>query len=222
MTDERVLRIKDCAQKLFITEGYARTQIRHIAKEAGISVGAVYLLFESKRAILDFVLKCGIDPAFAARDIALPVREGDFPGLQNELMAAFYKKGIELAEPLTANIQGYYYADLLSDAYDILCEYGACALIFENNPDSCGRLGPFYVQYRARFMDTFLRFIHFYIENGQLRAPAQPELSVKLMIETLYYWAARVQYARPAEPDFPAEARKAVCIDALLTAYRAK
>lgn len=221
MTDERVRKIKDIAGRLFINEGYSRTQIRDIAREAGISVGAVYLMFENKQAILDFVLKCGIDPAYIEQNYELPISQDSFPGLQNELMAAFYKKGIQLAEPLTSDAQDYFFEDLLSDAYDIIQDYGTCALIFENNPEGCGKLGPFYVQYRARFLDTFSRFIHIYIKNGKLRTLPLPEYSIKLMIETLYYWAVRVLYARPAEPELPADERKLVCLDALINAYQA-
>ncbi|MDL2237910.1 TetR/AcrR family transcriptional regulator [Christensenellaceae bacterium OttesenSCG-928-K19] len=220
MADTRIQKVSDVARRLFITEGYSRTQIRDIAKSAGISVGAVYLLFENKKVILDFVLKCGIDPAFLAQSHELPITQDAFPSLQNELMAAFYKKGIQLAEPLTSGAQGYSYEDLLSDSYDIISEYGDCSLIFENNPQGCGKLGPFYIQYRARFFDTFMRFIKIYMERGELRELQLPEYSVQLMIETMYYWGSRVLFfdlsdQQPLSPD----ERKLVCMDALIHAY---
>lgn len=217
MTDARLGKVKDIACRLFINEGYSRTQIRDIAKEAGISIGAVYLLFASKKAILDFALQCGIDPAAINKEYELPLCEDQFASMQNDLMVAFYKKGIQFAEPITSDAQGYSFENMLFDAYDIIDVYGTCSLILENNPQGCGKLGPFYIQYKQRFFDTFLRFINIYMERGEVRPLQHPERSVRLMIDTLYDWAVRVCY--DGGPEIPPDERKEVCMDALVHAY---
>ena len=61
MVDVRLRTIFEEASKLFINKGYARTQISYIANASGISVGAIYTLFVSKKAIFDFVLKSIMD-----------------------------------------------------------------------------------------------------------------------------------------------------------------
>ena len=62
--NERIKAIADAAAKLFLQQGYSKTQISHIAKAVGVSVGTIYLDFVGKKEILHFVLKCTIDPDF--------------------------------------------------------------------------------------------------------------------------------------------------------------
>lgn len=52
MNDERHTRILDATRKLLIHYGYDKTTVSDIAKEAGISKGAVYLEFQSKDALV--------------------------------------------------------------------------------------------------------------------------------------------------------------------------
>ena len=48
-TRERVCR---AAEELFLRDGYARTSIRAVAKEAKVSEATVYLAFDNKAALL--------------------------------------------------------------------------------------------------------------------------------------------------------------------------
>src|SRR5690242_14924778 len=41
-------RIQRAAREVFAEKGYARTSIEQVAKQAGLSVGAIYLYFRSK------------------------------------------------------------------------------------------------------------------------------------------------------------------------------
>ena len=49
-------RICDAAEVLFLRDGYARTSIRAVAREAGVSDATVYLVFATKAALLDAVI----------------------------------------------------------------------------------------------------------------------------------------------------------------------
>ena len=64
----RIKAITDAATYLFLQQGYSKTQISHIAKAVGVSVGTIYLDFTGKREIMHFVLKCTIDPDFINQD----------------------------------------------------------------------------------------------------------------------------------------------------------
>jgi AcrR family transcriptional regulator len=46
-------RICAAAEKLFLRDGYARTSIRAVAREAGVAEATVYLAFSTKAALLD-------------------------------------------------------------------------------------------------------------------------------------------------------------------------
>ncbi len=54
--NEKENALLDAAMELFIRYGYDKTTVNEIAKNAGISKGAVYLLFDSKQAIMENLL----------------------------------------------------------------------------------------------------------------------------------------------------------------------
>jgi len=49
-------RVCAAAETLFVRDGYARTSIRAVAREAGVSEATVYLAFANKAALLDAVI----------------------------------------------------------------------------------------------------------------------------------------------------------------------
>lgn len=55
---ERILKI---AIRVFSEKGYSKTTIREVAKEAGISVGGVYLYFKNKEELYQTLLKYILD-----------------------------------------------------------------------------------------------------------------------------------------------------------------
>jgi len=57
VSEERIQQIIEAALKVFAREGFAQARMDDIAKEAGISKGAVYLYFASKDAIITAILK---------------------------------------------------------------------------------------------------------------------------------------------------------------------
>lgn len=85
MTDERLYKIFDVASRMFIKQGYTRTQMNQIAKAAGIAVGSMYHLFKSKEAVYGFVIKCIISPEHIHGPLSLPITEKDFIGLEKEV-----------------------------------------------------------------------------------------------------------------------------------------
>jgi len=54
--DEREQRILDAAANLFVHYGYDKTAVSDIAREAGISKGAIYLHFKSKDELLEALI----------------------------------------------------------------------------------------------------------------------------------------------------------------------
>ena len=52
MASERIRSVKEAATKLFLKQGYAKTQISHIAQAVGVSVGTIYHDFNGKPVFL--------------------------------------------------------------------------------------------------------------------------------------------------------------------------
>lgn len=69
MREEKRELILNTALELFAEHGFHSTSIEQIAKKAGISKGLTYNYFESKKSILNEILKTGFDAIYANFDL---------------------------------------------------------------------------------------------------------------------------------------------------------
>lgn len=60
-----------------------------------------------------------------------------------------------------------------------------------------------------------------FIESGKVRPLEQIELSTMLIIEILSWWAMDIRYTSFETQDISPELAKKVCIDNILSAYKA-
>lgn len=218
--NQRIKDIADAATRLFLQQGYAKTQISHIAKAVGVSVGTIYLDFTGKKEILHFILKCTIDPAFVEREFERPITDDLFIGLDSEIIALFQKSGEDFASHLQNGMADYDLEDLISDAFDILSRYAVGCLFFEKNQFEFQNLAQHYVAYRKQFLETMTRYIRMLIEMGTVRPLEHLELSTTLIIEILSWWAMDIRYTSFETKDIPIDLAKQVCMDNIVTAYK--
>lgn len=218
--NERMKQIADAAARLFLQQGYAKTQISHIAKAAGVSVGTIYLDFTGKREIMHFVLKCTIDPSFAEREFERPIKDDLFVELEREIIALFEKTGNEFAAHLQDNMAGYSFEALVSDAFDLLARYAVGCLFLEKNQFEFRDLAQHYMAYRKQFLMTMMRYIRVFIEQGTVRPLEHLELSATLIVELLSWWAMDVRYTSFETKDISMDLAKQVCVDHLVAAYQ--
>lgn len=218
--ENRMRSIFDAASHLFINKGYARTQIKDIAKEIGLSTGMLYVYFTGKRDILNFILKGTIDQAFITQEFELPIRSELFDSLDNEIMNAFEENTKAFSSHLD-NITEYPLEQMLSDAFDVISKYGIGCLLIENNPDDLRKLTVYYKEYRKNFYGQVLSYITQYIQTGTFRRVEHPQYITRLIIETLSWWGMHITNdAYEIQKDIPIETAKAVCMDNLLHAYQ--
>ncbi len=72
--DSRFQDLIDAATRVFIAQGYRRTQMREVAEAMGVAKGTVYLYVESKEALFDVVLRSADVPGSIPLPPRLPVR----------------------------------------------------------------------------------------------------------------------------------------------------
>ncbi len=222
MASQRIIAVKDAATRLFLQQGYSRTQISHIAKEVGVSVGTIYHDFTGKQEIMHFVLKCTVDPDFINRDFKRPITDDLFDGLNQEIRAAFEKSGEDFSAPLKKNAEGYSFEALVSDTFDLLSKYAVGCLFIEKNQFDFKSLAESYKQYRQHFFEAMIGYVTLFISKGILRPLNHVELSTRLMIETLAWWAMDARYLSFDEQakSIPPELAKEVCMDHIIAAYK--
>jgi AcrR family transcriptional regulator len=95
-------RICAAGEALFLRDGYARTSIRAVAKEAGVAEATVYLAFENKAALLNAVIIRAVrdNPSESLADIAAAPPEDVLPRLagSNAVLMARAARLIALGE----------------------------------------------------------------------------------------------------------------------------
>lgn len=217
---QRMERIADAAARLFLQQGYAKTQISHIAKAVGISVGTIYLDFAGKREILHFILKCTVDPSFAEREFERPITDELFVGLEDEIAALFEKSEKAFAAHLQTDLTDYDFETLISDAFDLLAQYAVGCLFIEKNQFDFKKLAQRYMAYRRTFLDTMARYIRAFIDQGTVRPLEHLELSTTLIVEMLSWWAMDIRYTSFETKDIPMDLAKQICMDNIMAAYK--
>jgi len=220
--NERIKAIADAATYLFLQQGYSKTQISHIAKAVGVSVGTIYLDFTGKKEIMHFILKCTLNPEFINRDFDRPITDDLFAGLENDIVEVFEKTGNDFAKHLTDNAADYTLEALVSDAFDMLSQYAVGCLFIEKNQFDFKFLAEHYKQYRKRFLETMTQYMGAFIKRGTVRPLEHLELSTTLIIEILSWWAMDVRYTSFETQDIPSGIAKELCLDNILSAYQCK
>ncbi|MDD2992492.1 MAG: hypothetical protein PWQ08_226 [Clostridiales bacterium] len=218
--ENRMHLIFDAASQLFINKGYARTQMKDIAKEIGLSTGMLYVYFTGKRELLSFLLKVTIDPAFMTQEFELPIRSEVFHSLNQEIMAAFEQNTKSFSAHLD-DITNYPLEQMLSDAFDVIAKYGIGCLLIEKNSDDLGELTAYYKAYRQKFYHQVLSYVTQYMQNGTFRQVEFPQYVTRLMIETLSWWGMHIANdAFEVQKGIPVATAKNICMDNLLHAYK--
>lgn len=218
--NERIRAIADAATILFLQQGYSKTQISHIAKSVGVSVGTIYLDFTGKKEIMHFVLKLTIDPEFINRDFERPITDDLFAGVEQEIVVLFENSAKDFEKHLGEHIDEYNLENLVSDAFDLLSRYAVGCLFIEKNQFDFKFLTEHYKTYRKRFHETMTRYMKKFIEQGAVRELESPELSTTLIIEILSWWAMDMRYISFETSNIPEETAKAVCMDNIISAYK--
>lgn len=217
--NQRIKAIAAAATRLFLRQGYSKTQISHIAKVVGVSVGTIYLSFSGKREILHFILKCVLDPSFADREFETPITDELFAGLESEINAVFEQTAASFARHLEEDAAGYSFQALVSDTFDLLSRYAVGCLFIEKNQFDFPALAAAYKAYRKRFFDTMIQYVNHFMQNGTVRPLEHPEVSAMLVIEILSWWAMDMRYVSFETYDIPQALAKKVCLDNIMTAY---
>ncbi len=216
----RIKSIAEAATLLFLRQGYARTQINHIAKAIGVSVGTIYLDFAGKIEIMHFILKGTIDPNFMDREFKRPITDDLFSGIENEIVLLLEQMGNDFAMHLKNNAPNYSFEAFISDSFELLARYAVGCLFIEKNQYDFKFLADHYMLYRKKFFDTMTQYIRIFIKSGTIRPLEHVELSTTLIVETLTWWAMDRRFTSFETSDISLDLAKEICMDNIISAYK--
>lgn len=218
--DDRIKEIADAATMLFIQQGYTKTQISHIAKAVGVSVGTIYLSFAGKKEILHYILKCTIDPEYGEQEFERPIKDTQFEGIEVEIVDMLQKINRDFASHLENEAKDYTLEEMISDAFDILYRYSAGCLFIEKNSFDFPDLAQHYRECRSDFLAAMKQYFEIFVKKGIVREPENLDLSITLIIEILSWWAMDRRFTSFELCDVSEELAKRVCMDNIITAYK--
>lgn len=217
--NERMKATADAAAGLFLRQGYSKTQISHIAKAVGVSVGTIYLDFTGKKEIMNFILAAILDPGFVNQEFERPITNDLFTGIERKIVSLFDEIGSEFADHLHDNCSDYTFHSLITDTFDLLARYAVGCLFIEKNYFDFKYLSSHYREYRKKFFMTMKQYLLVFIDQGTVRPLEHPDLDVTFIIETLSWWAMDMRYTSFETSNIPLEAAKKICLQNIVSAY---
>jgi AcrR family transcriptional regulator len=212
--EQRFPDLLDAATRIFIGQGYRRTQMADIAAEAGVAKGTVYLYFESKEALFDAVLRHA-DASLPTPDtLPLPTPP---PGTTIEWVrgrvsaeASLPALSDALAQPPVAGV-GPELESIVRELYDKLERNRIAIRLIDRCAASHPELAEIWFEVGRRGSLALLTdYIAERSGRGLLFAYPEPGIAARLVLETLTYWAVHRHWDVSPQPMTDALAREHV------------
>lgn len=214
--EARLQELLACATRVFIEQGYRRTQIAHVAEALGVAKGTVYLYVESKQALFETALRYADRKAPLASEIELPLRASGPRELSRELRKQL--AGVVLPSALAQALEKRRVSDPREELERIVRQlYGisyrhrrAIKLI-----DRCGRDHPelakaFYSGGRFAQLDALSRYLDARIRARMLAPVPDVAVAARFVIESVAIWAVHIHWDPSPQPIEPGAAEETV------------
>jgi AcrR family transcriptional regulator len=206
MPPGRLQQLVDCAMRLFIEQGYARTQIADVAEAMGIAKGTIYLYVESKEALFDLVVRsaAGDSPALLPSQLPLPTprpgatlqfvrkRLEDNPQLP-ALAAALNRRTV--ADP-SSELSG-----IVRELYRTLSGSRFAIKLMDRSVQFHPQLAAlWFTQTRGALIQTLADYLERRIRRGQFRKVPDPFVAARVMMEVIVTWAVHRHWDPSPQP----------------------
>jgi len=228
---ERLTRLVDCATRVFIEQGYRRTQMADIAEALGIAKGTLYLYVESKDALFDLVARCADGehplPELSALPLATPA-PGTTVAFVRDVLAANRE-----IPALRAALQRTRVRDaraeleaIVGELYDVLARHRHGIKLIDRSAVDHPELGALWFEgARGGMREALATYVTTRIRRGLLRPVPDVAITARMILETVVFWAVHRHWdAHPQSMD-ESLARKSVIqfvVDALVPAPSAR
>ncbi|MBY0275763.1 TetR/AcrR family transcriptional regulator [Candidatus Binatia bacterium] len=204
--DDRLAQLIDAATRVFIEQGYRRTQMADVAAALGVAKGTLYLYVESKEALFDLVCRYADQPRAAPSDVSFPVRSpkagetlryvrdelGRHQGVP-ALTTALSRKRTDTVATEVATVVGELYDQLAANRRRI-------KLIDKSARDYPELAKLWFEGARAGFLELFADYLKARIARGLIGRVPDVAATARLVLETTVFWAVHRHFdSRPEE-----------------------
>jgi AcrR family transcriptional regulator len=217
---ERLIQVAKNAAELFMAKGYIHTQMLDVALKMGVSVGTLYIYVKSKKALFDFTLQLIFNDYNLPDDLELPLQEIDHDYLMSHIISPLVKKHndniktvIEKSDNKRQEME-----EIIRLTFSYLSQYRTGIHILERNELSWPELTDFFFKIRARYIKQIASYLAKGIELGIIRPLENVEISARLILESIAWFAMHRHYDRDLKNLENKQAMETV-VDALTHAF---
>lgn len=193
--DGRFEELADCATRVFIENGYRRTQMADVAEALGVAKGTLYLYVESKEALFDLALHYADAPDQLSKPERLPIPTPK-PGatadyvrqrlMENQklpvLEAALARKR---APDVPRELE-----EIVREMYGVLAAHRRAIKLLDRSAADHPELAAIWFESgREGLMALLERYLASRVRAGQLRAVPDVPATARLIIEMIAFWA---------------------------------
>ena len=192
---DRLAQLIDSAIKVFTTRGYRRTQMADVAREMGVSPGALYTYVESKEALFHLLIEHAFRKSSAVPPVKLPVPtpapEATLQLLRERLAseATFPRLDTALTRQRATNVRAEL-EGVVRELYSLVAgNYHASALIERSALDWPELAAVWFGELRRDILQRLTQYLERRIERGHLRAVPDAPTAARLILEVIAWFA---------------------------------
>ena len=192
---DRFQQLVDCATRVFIEQGYARTQMADVAEAMGIAKGTLYLYVESKEALYDLVLRY----AGAERPLETPAKL-PLPTPKPGATLQYVRKRLRDQAPLPALLTALgrqrvsdapaELTEIVREIYGTLSRNRHAIKLGDRSAQFHPELAAVWFEGgRGALVETLSRYLDTRIQRKLFRAVPDVTVAARLIVETIVTWA---------------------------------
>ncbi len=185
----------ECATKVFIRQGYRRTQMEDVARELGVAKGTLYLYVASKEALFFAALVGAIPGPVEWAPTDYPIQSPD-----SDTLLGWIRESIDdavslptlrdaLQQPEVEHPRDELRA-ILEELYDLLYANRIVIKLIDRCSVDFPELGKIWFSTaRVQEFVTLMQYFDARIQAGHLRSVPDLPIATRIVLETLAFWA---------------------------------
>jgi len=214
--DDRLDQLVACATRVFIEQGYRRTQMADVAEAMGVAKGTLYLYVESKEALFDLVCRSAdLEPPLP-KPATLPIPTPK-PGATSRYIAERLSKE-QVLPALAAALERRRVPDaraeldgIVRELFDVLARNRCGLTLLDRSARELPELAALWFEgARGGLLALLGRYLDDRVRRKLLRPVPDVAAAARLIIETTVFWAVHRHWDAHPQPVDEATAKETV------------
>ena len=202
--DDRLPQLLEAATRVFIEQGYRRTQMADVAAAMGVAKGTLYLYVESKEALFDLVCRYADQPPSAGDAPTFPIRSPKAGSTLRYVREELEKN--QAVPALTAALgrkrapdAARELGEIVRELYDQLARNRQRIKLIDTSARDYPELAALWFEgARGGFVALFAAYLKARISRGLLAPVPDIGAAARLVLETTVFWAVHRHFdSRP-------------------------